>query len=573
MRLGRREMIKMLGALGITSVIHPDVAREPDKPAGRQNIADVCEGARSGPGLDTVGMLYRPPCGRIWDPSLMWHNGNYYFFAMYDHGAGDTSVWAATSTNGVQWHDIGAVINNAPFKVWKMFVFKHGDHFVMNHGSQSDTQATEWANDTLRFWLSEDLTHWNYAGSKYDTHPDPRWYKGLAKSFEQQGRWDHMYVIPKEHAPGYWGYCVAKVKGDRGGCGMLESLDGLKWRVLPPPVFDFGDLPAGWFEHSGCAKVNGKYYLIGGCSQYMGNFGYSVYTLVSDDPTGPFVPDKDAYRLCGSSGQDGIWGWQFLAAMANCNGDLLLSQYAWLSDSPSGHAGIPPSNGQVWFVPIKKAVVDTAGHLRMAYWSNNDAARGTPISLDFSRTVRIFTSRGLDGGAKPQANGSDGTLDLATANAGRIENASIGEAPNVTFDLTRGVIIEGSLMVKPENDRPAYVGFLVEAQSNEGRAILLNCGHPAWRKSVICDVHWRDEQLDMKTVDITGPGCATVTGVDEGVNHAFRLWVRGGLLELYIDDLLMQTFPSIKLSTGRIGFFVQNAEAVFRNVHAWEMSL
>lgn len=561
MHLGRRELIKMLGALGITSVVDPNVT-------GRQNITSVCEGARGGPHLDTVGMLYRPSSGRIWDPSLTWHNGNYYFFAMYDHGDGDTSVWAAISTNGVQWHDIGAVINNAPFKVYKMFVFKHGDHFVMNHGSQSDGQDTGWANDTLRFWLSGDLTHWTYAGSEYETHPDPRWYKGLSKSYEQQGRWDHMYVVPKEDSRGYWGYCVARVKDDRGGCGMLESLDGLKWRVLPPPKFDFGDLPLGWFEHSGCARINGKYYLIGGCSQYMGNFGYSVYTLVSDEPTGPFVPDKDAYRLCGSSGQDGIWGWQFLAAMANCNGDLLLSQYVWLRDLPSERAGVPPSDGRVWFVPIKRAIVDPAGHLRMAYWSNNDAARGVSISLNFSRRVRIFISRG----AKPLADGFEGTLDLATANVGRIEDVSVCEAPDVVFDLMRGVIIEGSLTVTHENDRPAYVGFLVEAQSNEGRAILLNCGHPAWRKSVICDVQWRDEQVDLKIVDITGPGCATVTGVDEGVNHIFRLWVRAGLLELYIDDFLMQTFPSIKLSTGRIGFLVQNADAEFRNVRAWKMS-
>ena len=65
---------------------------------------------------------------------------------------------------------------------------------------------------------------------------------------------------------------------------------------------------------------------------------------------------------------------------------------------------------------------------------------------------------------------------------------------------------------------------------------------------------------------------ATVTGLDHGKDHTFRLWLRAGQMELYIDDLLMQSFFYAK-ATGRIGFISQESEVTFSNLKFYSMSL
>ena len=72
--------------------------------------------------------------------------------------------------------------------------------------------------------------------------------------------------------------------------------------------------------------------------------------------------------------------------------------------------------------------------------------------------------------------------------------------------------------------------------------------------------------------DVTGKGCATVTGIEPGHEHTFRLLVRMGFFELYIDDLLMQTFR-YKSGAGKVGFLVHDAKAEFSDLKAWKMSL
>ena len=422
----------------------------------------------------------------------------------------------------------------------------------MNHGSFTSPAS---GNDVIRFWMSNDLREWRYAGAQYDSRSDPRWYR-VPVTRGEPGRWDHMYVIRKEDASGYWGYCVGMANGDSGGCGFLESPDGLSWTALPPPEFDFGDLPVGFFEHSGCAVIKGKYYLIGGTLGYMGSYGYSVFTLVGDSPRGPFRPDRDAYRLCGSSGQEGVWGNQMLAAMADCDGELLVSQYIY-PDAALASVDYTQSRQNVWLTPIKKAVVDDHGHLRLGYWTNNDRARGEELAIETTTTVSAV------GDSRPPTD--------VWAHALLTQE----------FDFDRGVIIEGALHIDAGAEfgffkyynRPAYCGFVIESTAAEGRAVLLNAGHPAWRESLICDLRWDRERIESRVVDATGRGCAAVTGIDAGRTQMFRLWIRKGVFELYVDDLLFQTFPLPASTTGRVGFIVRNGRGTFERVRAWAMNL
>ena len=116
----------------------------------------------------------------MWDPSILWHDGKYYAFMMYNkdgrNGLGAGHCLLATSTDGVHWEDQGAIIDErgrpdgASF--FKCFVAKCGDKFIMDHGV-----ARQQGQDLMRFYQSKDLRHWDYITS---TEPDDRWYRGTA---------------------------------------------------------------------------------------------------------------------------------------------------------------------------------------------------------------------------------------------------------------------------------------------------------------------------------------------------------------------------------------------------------
>ncbi|MHC4061115.1 MAG: hypothetical protein ACYSUC_09865, partial [Planctomycetota bacterium] len=158
--------------------------------------------------IPAQAMIYRPEKGAMWDPSVIWHDGKYYAFMMYNkdgrEGLKAKHCLVASSTDGVHWKDEDIVIEERESargcRFFKCFVARCGDKFIMNHGV-----ARPEGQDTLRFYESPDLKQWNYL---FSSHPDSRWYV-------RDGRWDHMYIIPKEEGvpdSGYWGYAVATPK-------------------------------------------------------------------------------------------------------------------------------------------------------------------------------------------------------------------------------------------------------------------------------------------------------------------------------------------------------------------------
>ena len=147
---------------------------------------------------------------------------------------------------------------------------------------------------------------------------------------------------------------------------------------------------------------------------------------------------------------------------------------------------------------------------------------------------------------------------------------------NQRFDLDTGIIVEGHVKVtKPasrtRDARKSYGGFYVEGLDfGPGTAILLEDGEPQWRESFIGKLTL-DTDFHFDALDVTGKNCATVTGLDDGKEHSFRLWIRGGQIELYIDDLLMQSFFVLRTS-GRIGFIAQESEAQFSQLKVFPMN-
>ena len=474
-------------------------------------------------------MIYRPATGALWDPSVFWHAGKYYAVMMYNpdgpHGLQGTCGLIAHSEDGVHWEH-GWTVTPEPLAphgghFYKPFIARIGERFVMNHGV---LQPHGW-QDTLRYYESMDLRNWTYLGSN---SPDPRWY-------DPTGRWDHMYVLPKDEADpakGYYGYPVATSRpGLPRGCGMCETVDGRSWTILPPPELDWGDVPPKDLEIGGVERVGGKYAMIGGHADFANGNGYLMYSLVADAPRGPFRPDPRAHRLCGNLTRvaDTVghhWSVAYLAAWARGRGgEKLISNYA------ADLSGI-------WMLPLRKPVFED-GCLRLGWWRENDRLRGEHLPIpNPSRTLEAANSR-------------------------------VARRLDVEWDRRVGLVLEGRLTVTPAGAAPA-AGIAFPGREGRWLELRLELGPPDGRCTRI---GWWDPNSGFAAADVIGRGCASVAGIRGDVQHAFRLLLRNGLFELYVNDLLVQTYFLNEHWDGTLGFLSLDAVARFASLRAWRMSL
>ncbi len=480
-------------------------------------------------------LLYRTPVGTLKDNCVVFHDGAFYLFAMYrrEEKPRDQDqwrhVWLATSTDGAHWRDVGPVIQDAPFGIYAMRVWKAGERFLMNHGS-----FTGEAQDVLRLWESRDLVHWNYLGPEYDIRrPDGQ-------------RIDHMDVIPVEEAGKtvYYGYAVG---------GILRSEDGLKWTWLGElPLTD--NIPIRVVqEPGGCQRIGDTYYLLVG-GFYPGSFEYATATYISETPAGPFRPDYPAFRLNGYSGRELVALWAGYCRLPDA---VLLSNYM-----------LDPGGRFWWHAPLKRAVVDDAGHLRMGYWKGNDALKGAALPCETGR-VQLASSCSNCNVAV------DGTQITITAPPRPHVRWITPGKPNIAhafldtpFDLDAGCVVEGALKVTAM-DSIAFpaAGICLEQHDQTATAILFG----TWGQTEIGTLHWPEEPK-LEVADSTGVGCATPAGMPVGEPCTFRLLIRKGIFEIYLNDLLVQTYAARNL-TGRIGFLVQDGQGVFNIPKTWKMDL
>ena len=520
-------------------------------------------------------MFYKPPTGRFKDNYIVWHEGKFYLYSMYMHKdivdnnkcEDYRNIWLATSEDGVHWDNIGPVILNSSFIICSMSVHEVNGKFILNHGSFSNNKQ-----NVLRFWESYDLIHWTYMGEEYDLKPDPRWY-------DQNSRLDTMDVI-KENENGsikYYGYAT-------GPGGFLESNDGIHWfGISPQRTIEWGSMdppPGGYFEIGGCEKINGRYYLLGGSFNYMGYSGYGVYTHIGDTPAGPFKPDFEAYRLNGNSIR-----WVTLwARFCRMNSELLINNYMV--------SGFTIETGETWLPPLKKAIIDKYGHLRLGYWNGNDSVKGRRIIVDLHQCNIVFPK-------EENANSTHRFLDINKEIKNQIKTFSTGIEIEAEFergsvdrtniptivallceelDMEKGIVVEGSMQITCKDKKQTLVapgiGIYLEERDQEGTAIILDTVN----LTRIGNIHLHDS-VAFCCEDETRIGCAAVAGISPHILHSFRLLIRKNMFELYLDDFLIQTYNtthnigSIGLTPRRLGFLVQNGIGIFKDINVWQMNL
>lgn len=380
-------------------------------------------------------MIFKPFEGCMWDPSVMYINDKYYMLSMYkkDVGTPDNFMYMAESEDGVHWKDCGQVLEDE-YGVCKMFVYKTDENIMINFGSFSEKSRAN--NDTLRFYKTNDMYNWEYVNK---ITPDGRWY-------HTTGRYDHMYVYREGDT--YYGYPVATPLPEYKSCfGLCTSKDGVNWTAHKPPVIEWGDIPPiNCLEGGGLEKIGDKYYYIGGFVGYAGCYGYGLYTFVSDSPEGPFKPDKEAFRLCGFDRLEGRVFVQNLAAFARGNGELLISNAV--------DAGGPYD---IWLLPLRKAFVDSDGHLRLAYWKQNDLLKGKNIPvlndmLYVSRETKKLNPSWNDSIFEVKENGFSACV---TGNDAPVVNdRKMLISIDYDIDIEKGVVLEGKVKASsyPEYD-------------------------------------------------------------------------------------------------------------------------
>jgi len=361
-------------------------------------------------------MFYAPlrrETGTMWDTWLYHHAGMYYLFYLARTGGSWDNISMATSPDGVHWQERGVILRKADGvtwmgtgSTWRSPNFEKDGKYQLNF--------SEWRGDrqTIFFAESADLLTWQRLGPEYEFQQDVRWYK-------PKGRWDCICTIPRPGG-GLFGYWTADPEG-RPGVGFGQSLDGVRWEALEPPLFVDG-APHG--EAGAVERIGDKYYLL------LGSGG--MKTLVADEPQGPFRPARKNFTLLHG-------GPTYFARFFPTNPDGLLINHHAIA-----------KNGRIHLSLLKRAVTDDQRTLRLGWWSGNERLKHE--SLPVRECV------------------------------GRIGNPSYGRPPDTPLVMLDGqlptddgVIVEGVLPVLADG-AAASAGLFVETSENSGTGILVWTG-------------------------------------------------------------------------------------------------
>ena len=123
-----------------------------------------------------------------------------------------------------------------------------------------------------------------------------------------------------------------------------------------------------------------------------------------------------------------------------------------------------------------------------------------------------------------------------------------------SFDTKQGIILEGTLKLPKAKEWPRC-GVYVECTNNLGVGVLIDSTGVA----------------ELGPMKADGTGFKAEKPVDRemtfGSPAAFRLLVKGSLMEFYLDDILIESFALPANATGRIGLI--NAEDTMDTLKAW----
>jgi hypothetical protein len=200
--------------------------------------------------------------------------------------------------------------------------------------------------------------------------------------------------------------------------------------------------------------------------------------------------------------------------------------FARFFPSPSGllvcHHSIARDR-QVCCAPLKRATLDQDGALRLRWWSGNDRLKRQRLTVELPARQTPVTP-----------------VDWLRQ----------------AFDAKAGVVLEGRLRLPAAGEGRS--GLFIECGADQGAAVLL-------------DAHGVTEVGLQKADGADFKADFTVNrDLTFGAAPAFRLLLKGSMIEFYLDELLIECYSLPSLATGRIGLLTGGAEAAFTDLAAWQ---
>ena len=436
-----------------------------------------------------------------WDTWCYYDKGTYYlYYLITEHSPGE-GFGVATSTDGVHWKDHGWAVRASSEMVWflgtgavwKSVDFGESGRFICNYSEWR--HSTAGITQNILFAWSKDLIHWNKFGDEHMFMIDERFY-------EKYGRWDCIFPMGRP-AGGYYGTWTAtrRGRGDlRGGIGFGHSEDGLHWKALEPAEVIPDVDESGAFH-----KFDSKIYAMFGRSGDMASYS-------ADQISGPYRQAQKNPVLLHR-------GHSYFSRFFPKADEILVNHHS-MSGRKYGNRPI------TYVAPLKRAIVDDEGVLRLKYWKGNDALKGEP------RNVLVETP--------------DSSLVVTDE-----------------LDFTKGVIAEGNIGI------PVH-------PSDKRTGISLDIENKKYLVNVICG---GIVEFDVVPVSMNSEGKRITYRIDRewpfGKTATFRLLARRGMLEFYLDDHLIECWRMgcPDATSARLGLTGGPQSITVSDLRVWEMSL
>ena len=456
--------------------------------------------------------------GALWDVWVFHASDTYYLF--YDFvppGRGITAFGLATSRDGVHWKDHGPTVHKPDYArgigsgfTWKSPDFERDGKYQCNMSLSKDNLPT------IVIAESTNLFNWKIPDDVY-YRPDAHWYDSI------NGRWDCISTVPRPGG-GYYGYCTATAKDGSIWCiGFGETLDGIHWKSLAPPKIEWGQwktFDAKCVELGGAEFINGKYYLLINLS-HAKDGGSHMLAFSSGNPEGPFLLAKKNPEV--------VYGDVHFSRFARSRNEILIVQH-YLTRERGGGAEGAKNYDTTYMAPIKAALVDQEGTLRLGYWKGNEALKGKAAPAE--------------------------TL-------GRQNHLAF---LNHSFNVNQGFVLEGTIRL-PSEGEPELPGIYLA--SGEERPTVLQATAKGTSRIGTVQADGSDFRLRESKVVWCGPA-EVDREMKYGPTVKFRLLVRKSMIEFYMDDVLFHIRALKYPPTGKVGIVGQTG-SIF-GLKAWEMS-
>jgi hypothetical protein len=448
-------------------------------------------------------MFFKPRKNKnLWDTFVYFHDGTFYLYYLVSDPSNLYGICLATSKDGALWDEHGMILHRSDDARWmamgsivKSPSFEQDHIFRMNISEWRGPKDDE-GQQTIFAMESTDLIHWTFLGKQHEFVPDPRWYRANQGN---RSRWDGINAVPRPGG-GYYAFLTANPKDFHPGFGFGESEDGIDWRALPPPRFNWDNrAPMNNIEVGGVEKFNDKYYMMvgtWGLEKYEGHGG--MLTFSSKNLEGPYQPEKGNFHLLTST-------------------EHLHSYFSRFCPTPHGilvNYQLIPRHEDCYFAPFKRAIVDSKGVLRLAYWEGNERLKGNQLN----------------------ASGVHGPDE---------HRVQIGDWGIVGS----GLILEGSFHFLPgKPDIPAEL--TIECNGDASTCIkvhrtgLVEFGPIPHKDDKPASSPWSRVDREMPQDD----------------SPSFRLWIDKCTMEFYLNDYLIQAYSLHGNATGRV-FSTSVAEA------------